>query len=93
MRITKVSIDSYEPKDLGSCAEVSIVIDNAIAIHKIQVINGEKGLFVAMPNTGITKIYNSKKRYEDIVHPVNKKLSEEISNEVLSVYKSYVPEN
>lgn len=93
MKVTKVNIDSYNPKDLGTCAEVSVVIDNSLAIHKIQVISGEKGLFVAMPNTGMTKLCNSKKRYEDIVHPVNKKLSEDISIEVLSAYNSYSEEN
>lgn len=89
MTITKVKVDSYAPKSSGICAEVTVVLDDILAIHKVSVVRGERGYFVAMPNTGHTKIYNSKKRFEDLVHPLNKGLTSEISDAVLEAYNKY----
>lgn len=88
MDVTKVVINSYAPST-GICAEATIVLDDSLAIHKISIINGDRGLFVSMPNTGHTKIYNSKRRFEDLVHPLSKELSNKISNAVLEAYKSH----
>lgn len=90
MVVTRVHIESYTPKDEGICAEVSIVLDNVLVIHKVFVINGEKGYFVSMPNTGQTKLYSGQKRYDDLVHPVSKTLSEEITTAVLKAFNDYV---
>lgn len=89
MVVTKVKIDSYSPKSSGICAEVTVVLDNILAVHKISVVQGERGFFVAMPNTGHTKIYNNKKRFEDLIHPLNKDLAQEISEAVLTAYNNY----
>lgn len=89
MTVTNVNIDNYEPRDIGICAECSVTLDNELCIHKVLVINGEKGEFVAYPNTGNMKLYKKRKRYEDIVHPIKKDLSEVISSEVLKAYHSY----
>lgn len=89
MKITKVIIDKYSPKESGTCAEVSITLDNCLVVHNISVIKGDKGYFVAMPNTGCTKIHNNKKTYDDLIHPVSKNLSLEITNSVLKAFTSY----
>lgn len=89
MEVTRVEFDKYHPKDRGTCAEVSIVLDNSLIIHNVQVISGDKGMFIAMPNTGVTKIKDNKKRYSDIVHPTNKTLSEAIKAKVLDAYYNY----
>lgn len=89
MVVTKVVINNYAPKESGVCAEVTVVLNDALAIHKISVVAGELGLFVAMPNTGHTRVQNNKKRVEDLVHPLNRELSEEIKSEVLKVYNAY----
>lgn len=90
MVVTKVSIDSYTPKSEGTCAEVSVVLDNSLVIHKCSVIKGEKGYFVAMPNTGHTRLYNNQKRYDDLVHPVSKALQAEITTVVLNEYQKFI---
>lgn len=89
MNITKVVIESYSPKTDGICAEATVVFDGVLAVHKVSVIQGEKGIFVAMPNTGHTKIYNGKKRFEDLIHPLDRALSSEISEAVLKAYQNY----
>ena len=47
-------------------AVVSITFDNCFVVHDIKVIDGEKGLFVAMPSRRI-----GEGRYRDIAHPIN----------------------
>lgn len=90
MTVTKVCIENCTPKNEGICAEVSIVLDGVLVIHKVFVINGEKGYFVAMPNTGQTKLYDNQKRYQDLVHPIVKSLSVDINTAVLDAYHDYV---
>lgn len=89
MTVTRVKFDSYTPKSSGTCAEVTVVLDNILAIHKVSVVQGERGYFVAMPNTGHTKIYNNKKRFEDLVHPLSKDLAMEITEAVLEAYNKH----
>ncbi len=63
-------------------AVVSITFDDAFVIHDIKVIEGEKGLFIAMP---------SKKtpdgEYRDIAHPINMDMRTDIQEAVLAKYK------
>ncbi len=47
-------------------AVASITLDEAFAIHDIKVIEGERGLFVAMPNK---KMPNGE--YRDVAHPIH----------------------
>lgn len=87
LRVTKVCMESFTPKTEGTCAEVSVILDNALVIHKVFVVNGEKGYFVAMPNTGQTRLAGAQKRYDDLVHPLSKALSEEIKSAVLKEFQ------
>jgi len=47
-------------------AVVSVTIDNAFVIHDIKIIDGNNGLFVAMPSRKI-----GDEEYRDIAHPIN----------------------
>lgn len=89
MVVTDVKIDKYIPKEAGTCAECTVVLDDALCIHKVLVISGKKGEFIAFPNTGNIKVYKNRKRYIDIVHPINKTLTEDITNQVLNAYHNY----
>lgn len=88
MIVTNIKFDKYSPKELGTCAECSVVLDDSLCIHKVMVIKGEKGEFVAFPNTGSMKTFKNRKRYIDIVHPINKTLTEDITSKVLEAYRS-----
>ena len=63
-------------------AIVSITLDNEFVVHDIKVIEGEKGLFIAMP---------SKKagdgEYRDIAHPINSSTREMIQTIILEEYQ------
>lgn len=63
-------------------AIVSITLDDEFVIHDIKVIEGDKGLFIAMP---------SKKaadgEYRDIAHPINSDTREVIQSIILEHYE------
>ena len=81
MQITDVRVRKVT-KEGKLKAVVSITIDNEFVVHDIKVIEGEKGLFIAMP---------SKKAmdgaYSDIAHPINSGTREKIQNTILDRYQ------
>jgi len=64
-------------------AVVSITIDNEFVIHDIKVIEGEKGLFIAMPSRK-----SSDGEYRDIAHPINSETRENIQRLILEKYET-----
>ena len=66
-------------------AVVSITIDEEFVVHDIKVIEGEKGLFIAMPSRKA-----SDGEYRDIAHPINSDTRERIQSMILSKYEEVV---
>lgn len=81
MQITDVRVRKIT-KEGKMRAVVSITIDDEFVIHDIKVIEGDKGMFIAMP---------SKKaadgEYRDIAHPINSSTRENIQKIILESYK------
>ena len=65
MRITDVRVRKVA-KEGKMKAVVSITLDDEFVVHDIKVIEGEKGLFIAMPSRKA-----SDGEYRDIAHPIN----------------------
>jgi len=63
-------------------AIVSITIDEAFVVHDIKVIEGEKGLFIAMPSK---KALDGE--YRDVAHPLNSETREMIQRIILQKYE------
>ena len=63
-------------------AIVSITIDEEFVIHDIKVIEGDKGLFIAMPSKKATD-----GEYRDIAHPINSSTREKIQTIILEAYQ------
>ena len=63
-------------------AIVSITMDNEFVIHDIKVIEGEKGLFIAMPSRKAAD-----GEYRDIAHPINSATRDMIQSVILSKYE------
>lgn len=63
-------------------AVVSITIDNGFAVHDIKVIEGENGLFVAMPSRK-----TADEEYRDIAHPINSEVREYVQSLILEKYQ------
>lgn len=81
MNITDVRIRKVD-KEGKLKAVVSITIEDALVVHDIKVIEGEKGLFIAMPSRKA-----SDGEYRDIAHPINSRTREELQNLILSKYQ------
>lgn len=81
MQITDVRIRRVE-KEGKMKAVVSITIENEFVVHDIKVIDGEKGLFIAMPSRKA-----SDGEYRDIAHPINSETRERISKLILEKYQ------
>ena len=86
MQITDVRVRRVN-KEGKMRAIVSITIDNEFVIHDIKVIEGEKGLFIAMPSRKSTD-----GEYRDIAHPINSDTRQSIQNLILSKYQEAVAE-
>ena len=63
-------------------AVVSITIDDVFVVHDIKVIEGEKGMFIAMPSKKATD-----GEYRDIAHPINSGTRENIQKIILEKYE------
>ena len=81
MQITDVRVRKIT-KEGKMRAIVSITIDDEFVIHDIKVIEGEKGLFIAMPSKKATD-----GEYRDIAHPINSGTRENIKNIILEKYE------
>nr|AAL11407.1 SpoVG [Staphylococcus epidermidis] len=62
-------------------ALVSITLDEAFVIHDLRVIEGNSGLFVAMPSKRTPD-----GEFRDIAHPINSDMRQEIQDAVMKVY-------
>lgn len=82
MQITDVRIRKVA-KEGKMKAVVSITIDNEFVVHDIKVIEGEKGLFIAMPSRKAAD-----GEYRDIAHPINSDTRNMIQTLILEQYKA-----
>ena len=83
MDITEVRVFPVSEERLK--AYVTITLDNCFVVRDLKVINGNTGLFVAMP---------AKRRkdgtFKDIAHPLNNTMRQYLEEKVLGVYKQQV---
>ena len=81
MNITDVRIRKVA-KEGKMKAIVSITIDNQFVIHDIKVIEGDRGLFIAMPSKR-----TADGEFRDIAHPINSETRENIQKIILDSYE------
>ena len=66
MKITSVNVRRVEKEDSRMKGIASVLLDDSFAIHDIRIIEGDNGLFIAMPSRK-----TATGGYRDIVHPIN----------------------
>lgn len=86
MQITDVRVRKIA-KEGKMKAIVSITLDDEFVVHDIKVIEGEKGLFIAMPSKKA-----SDGEYRDIAHPINSTTRESIQKIILDHYEKALEE-
>jgi stage V sporulation protein G len=81
MEVTKVTLRAVAMNKV--CAIASVVLDDSFVVHDLRVVNGEKGLFVAMPSR---KLPNGD--FRDICHPINAEARQSLQDAVLAQFES-----
>ena len=81
MRITDVRVRRITQSGKMK-AVVSITLDNEFVVHDIKVIDGEKGLFIAMPSRK-----SADGEYRDIAHPINADMRKLVEDTILQKYR------
>ncbi len=81
MNITDVRIRKMN--DEGKMkAIVSVTFDDAFVVHDIKIIEGQSGLFIAMPSRKVAE-----GDYRDIAHPINSNTRASLQNIILAEYE------
>ena len=82
MKITSVNVRKIEKEGSRMKGIASVLLDDSFAVHDIRIIEGEKGLFIAMP---------SKKTptgdYRDSAHPINPEVRSMFEEAILKAYE------
>ena len=82
MQITELRIRKVE--DEGKLrAYVTVTFDNCFVVHNVQIIEGQNGLFIAMPSR---KTANGE--YKDVAHPISPDFRSELQNKILEEYNA-----
>ena len=84
MTITDVRVRKIA-KEGKMKAIVSVTLDNEFVVHDIKVIEGEKGLFIAMPSRK-----TADGEYRDIAHPINSETRQQMQDVILREYEKAI---
>ena len=87
MNITDIRVRKVT-KEGKMKAVVSITIDDAFVVHDIKVIDGDKGLFIAMPSRK-----TAEGEYRNIAHPISTESREKLQEQILAEYEKFMAEN
>ncbi|MBR8701444.1 putative septation protein SpoVG [Fusobacterium sp. DD29] len=82
MKITDVRLRAVKSEsELKLKAYADVTFDESFVIHGLKIIDGQKGMFVAMPSRKMPD-----GEYKDIVHPITPELRKEITDVVIAKY-------
>ncbi len=87
MKITDVRVRKVT-KQGKMRAIVSVTFENEFVVHDIKVIEGESGLFIAMPSKKSTD-----GEYRDIAHPINSDMRKVLQDTILEAYDKAAAED
>ena len=82
MQITELRIRKVE--DEGKLrAYVTVTFDNCFVVHNVKIIEGQNGLFIAMPSR---KTANGE--YKDVAHPISPEFRSELQDKIIGEYNA-----
>lgn len=79
--ISNIRISPIHNKKSNCCAMVSVTLANVFCISGIKIMDGSKGLFVAMPSAK-----NKKDEWHDICYPITKEFRKVMSDSILNAF-------
>lgn len=80
MQITDIKVKKMDEEGRMK-AVVSVTFDGEFVVHDIKVIEGNNGLFAAMPSRKM-----SDGSYKDIAHPINSEMRKTLQDAILEAY-------
>ncbi len=81
MKITSVTVRKIEKEGSRMKGIASVLIDDSFAVHDIRIIEGDNGLFIAMPSRK-----TATGGYRDIAHPINPEVRKQFEEVILDQY-------
>lgn len=81
MKITSVSVRKIEKEGSRMKGIASVLLDDSFAVHDIRIIEGDNGLFIAMPSRK-----TATGGYRDIAHPINPEVRKQFEEAILDQY-------
>lgn len=81
--ISDIRIFPINNKESHCCAMVSVTLANVFCISGIKIMDGSKGLFVAMPSAK-----NKKHEWHDICYPITKEFRKLMNDSILNAFES-----
>ncbi len=87
MNITSVNVRAFEKDGNRMKGIATVVLDDAFAIHDIRIIEGDNGLFIAMPSRK-----TATGEYRDIAHPINTEVRTAFQNAIIAEYNKVISE-
>ena len=82
MTISSVTVKKFDKENSRMKGIASVLINDCFAVHDIRIIEGDNGLFIAMPSR-----QTSTGGYRDIAHPINSETRQMFEKAVLEAYE------
>jgi len=83
MKITSVTVRKEEKENSRMKGKASVTLDECFVIHDIRIIEGEDGLFIAMPSR-----QKANGEYRDVAHPINAETRKMFEDAIFEAYKN-----
>lgn len=81
MKITNVLVKKVEKENSNVKGIATVTIDEVFAIHNIYIIDGKKGMFIAMPSRK-----TATGEFKDVCHPLNQETRDMFKDAILNEY-------
>ncbi|HHX16339.1 MAG TPA: septation regulator SpoVG [Mollicutes bacterium] len=82
MTITSVNVRKIEKENSRMKGIASVLIDDSFAVHDIRIIEGDKGIFIAMPSRK-----TATGGYRDIAHPISPEVRKMFEDAIMEEYE------
>ena len=88
MKITSVTVKKIDKENSRMKGIASVLLDDAFVVYDIRIIEGDNGLFIAMPSR-----QTSTGGYRDIAHPITSECRKMFEDAVIDAYKAEIGNN
>lgn len=82
MKITSVDVRRFEKEGSRMKGRASVVIDDCFVIRDIRIIDGDNGLFIAMPSKKVPG------GHKDVAHPITRDARKMFEDAIFEVYEN-----